>query len=510
MRAARWPLVGVVAAVLVLVGGAWYQAVVTPAYFSADEPGHVGYLLAIQDGDLLPEIDDDIPLDGGGPELAARLAATSESRRHMYVAKSPPWPYVMAAGARRAQPGPRPARRRPLRAAGDEPARRGGGRRRPPTPSAGSSSGGDRRVGLVAAGTLAALPYVGLRRRARDDRRDRAGGHHRHARDPRPPLPTRPRAGDRDRRSASRRPPGAGIRAMSLVECAVACAIALGIVLWRRTVPVVWAALWLAVPAALMSGWYYVLNRVRYGDVTATDYLGLDPRPPAGRLAGARPHRRPHVAGHDPRPGAAARQHGRAGRAPVVAVGARLPAGHRAGRHVLLVGAGRRAVAGAAGRIRPPLDPVEEPPSAVAWAAMAAFVLVNVGLVAEHVSNGGSPQIRYLMPSLPIVVVMVGRSRSGCRAGPASRSSSRWPSCRRCSCTRSRTRSRPGCPAGMDAGPDRTGVGERRRPRRGGARRHRPAGRGPRHRSGRPRSRRRRRPAPQPTAAPNPALGGRR
>ena len=92
MRAARWPLLGVVAAILVLVGGSWYQAVVTPAYFSADEPGHVGYVLAVQDGDLLPEIDDDIPLDGGGPELEARLATTSESRRQITWRRARPGP----------------------------------------------------------------------------------------------------------------------------------------------------------------------------------------------------------------------------------------------------------------------------------------------------------------------------------------------------------------------------------------------------------------------------------
>ena len=408
MRAARWPLVGLIAAVLVLVGGAWYQAVVTPAYYSADEPGHVGYVLAIQGGDPLPEIDDEIPLDGGGPEIAARLAATSESRRQMYVAKSPPWPYAIAALPAAVSRG--------LGLPGGAlfglrfTNLLGGAIAVVATYALGRElSGGDRRVGLVAAGTLAALPYLGfdvalgmidgialaattvtLAILARICRRG----------------PERAAIIALGLAAAA----GTGIRAMSMVECAAACAVALGIVLWRRTVPVVWATLWLAVPAALTSGWYYVLNRVRYGDVTATDYLvSIHDRRPAGSLFDVLTDDRMWRAMTRV---LVLRRGNTAVRVEpqwwLSVLGVVLGAG-LAGT-LLLVGLGViRSRRGGTGRpVLPALDPTGEPPSALAWAAMAGFVVVNVGLVAEHVSNGGSPQIRYLMPSLPIVVTMVG------------------------------------------------------------------------------------------------------
>ena len=92
MRAARWPLLGVVAAILVLVGGSWYQAVVTPAYFSSDEPGHVGYVLAMPGRRPLPEIDDESPSRAVGPSWWPGWPTPRSRARQMYVAKSPPWP----------------------------------------------------------------------------------------------------------------------------------------------------------------------------------------------------------------------------------------------------------------------------------------------------------------------------------------------------------------------------------------------------------------------------------
>ena len=403
MWAARWPLLGVVAAILVLVGGAWYQAVVTPAYFSADESGHVGYVLAVQDGDLLPEIDDEIPLDGGGPELAARLGASSESRPKMYVAKSPPWPYVLAAvpAALSRAVGLPGGALFGLRVTN----LLGGAVAVAATYALGRElSGGDRRVGLVAAGTLAALPFIGF-----EVALGMIDGIALAATTVTLAIlaclcrlgPSRGIVIALGLAAAA----GAGIRAMSLVECAVACAIALGVVLWRRTVPVVWAGLWLAAPAALTSGWYYVMNRVRYGDVTATDYLvSIHERLPAGSLVDVLTDRgmwRAMVRVLVLRRGNLQVRNEPGWWLSVVGI---LLAIGLVGT-VALVGAGiarsRRApVASHAGR---------EPPSALGWAAMAVFVVVNVGLVAEHVSNGGSPQIRYLMPSIPIVVIMVAQ-----------------------------------------------------------------------------------------------------
>ena len=451
MRAARWPLLGVVAAILVLVGGSWYQAVVTPAYFSSDEPGHVGYVLAVQDGDLLPEIDDDIPLDGGGPELEARLANTSESRAHNYVAKSPPWPYVLAAGPAALSralglPGGALFGLRVTNLLGAAVAVAA-------TYALGRElSGGDTRVGLVAAGTLAVLPYVGF-----DVALGMIDGIALAATTVTLAILARICRQGPERATVIAlglaAAAGAGIRAMSLVECAVACAIALGVVLWRRTVPVVWAALWLAVPAALTSGWYYVLNRVRYGDVTATELPRVHPRQAAGRLAGGRRSRTTGMWRAMVRVLVLRRGNTAVRVEPqwwLSVLGILLAIGLVG--TVLLVGAG--IVRSRRPRTDPPTPSSDrEPPSALAWAAMAVFVLVNVGLVAEHVSNGGSPQIRYLMPSLPIVVVMVGQVAVRATRGPASRSSWRWPRSRCCSCSRLEDSFAERLPPGMDPGP---------------------------------------------------------
>lgn len=49
---------GLVAAILVLVGGSLHQSMVVPPYRFIDEQAHVGYVLSVQDG-TLPTIDAD-------------------------------------------------------------------------------------------------------------------------------------------------------------------------------------------------------------------------------------------------------------------------------------------------------------------------------------------------------------------------------------------------------------------------------------------------------------------
>ena len=41
---------------------------------------------------------------------------------------------------------------------------------------------------------------------------------------------------------------------------------------------------------------------------------------------------------------------------------------------------------------------------------MAAIMMVNIVLVAQHWAGGGTPNVRYLMPSMPIVASMVALS----------------------------------------------------------------------------------------------------
>ena len=407
MRAARWPLLGVVAAILVLVGGSWYQAVVTPAYFSVDEPGHVGYVLAVQDGDLLPEIDDEIPLDGGGPELEARLAATSESRRHMYVAKSPPWPYVLAAGPAALSravglPGGALFGLRVTNLLGGAVAVAA-------TYALGRElSGGDTRVGLVAAGTLAALPYVGF-----DVALGMIDGIALAATTVTLAILARLCRQGPERATVIAlglaAAAGAGIRAMSLVECAVACAIALGVVLWRRTVPVVWAALWLAVPAALDLR---LVLRAEPRALRRRDGHRLPrvhPRPPAGRLArwtssptagcGGRWCASSCCGAATPRCGSSP-----SGGSPCSA--SCWPSGWWA---PWCSSARASRGPGAPGRIRPPRRRIgsRRPPSGGRpWPCSSSS---TSGWWPSTCRTADRPRIRYLMPSVPIVVVMVGQ-----------------------------------------------------------------------------------------------------
>jgi hypothetical protein len=198
---------------------------------------------------------------------------------------------------------------------------------------------------------------------------------------------------------------GAGVRAMTLVECAAACAVGLALVLLRRTVPVLWSILWLALPAALTAGWYYVLNRVRYGDATATSYLvDIHDRPPGIPLTNLSDHLGIWKAmAH-----AVVMRRGNTPAQPepkwwfvvmwITIVSALV---------VTVVLLARGAVRRGGGSEPRPVEGAAEPPPVLAWAVMLGFVGLTLAVVSEHVSNGGSAQNRYLMPALPIVAALV-------------------------------------------------------------------------------------------------------
>ena len=157
---ARPGLVGVLAAVAVLVGGSWYQATVTPPYRFIDEQAHAGYVLAIQSGEL-PHIDTAIDGEAGGVALRTRLAREPERRRDVWVANNPPLTYVVAAVPAAAT--------RTLGLPGGPLL----GLRLVNIAAAAVAvalsyllardlAGGDRTVGLVAAGLVAATPHLGF------------------------------------------------------------------------------------------------------------------------------------------------------------------------------------------------------------------------------------------------------------------------------------------------------------------------------------------------------------
>lgn len=413
----RW-LIGVLAAASILCGSAWYQALTIPAYYSADEPGHVGYVLKVQEGNFVPRLSDEIDARHGGAALQARVRAMAPDRRQLYVAKSPPWPYLLAA--------PPAALTRALGVTGGPLF----GLRLVNLMAATGAvvctyvlgrelSGGDRRVGLVAAGILGALPHTSfVTALGMIDGIALLAG-----------TATLASLARVCRRGPSRRAvvvlglaaaAGAAVRSMTLVPCAVAGAIGLAVVLWRRTVNWWQSALFLLVPALLTSGWYYLLNRARYDDATGTKFLvEAHDRSSSGPLLDVLFDRdmwstmvravvlRRGSAPLRPEPGWW-----------LIAMWVALGAGLVGTVLVILRGIRTSRQRPLATRGRVSRERGAEPPSAVAWVAMAVMVAANVLIVAAHVSNGGNPQTRYLIPSLPIACVMVALA--------AVRLASRW------------------------------------------------------------------------------------
>ncbi len=93
-RRHQWATIGLTGAVLLLLGGAAFQAAANPAYLH-DEAAHVGYVLRLQQADL-PTIDSSVPL-GHGAALDARLARRGAwFSEDVYVANNPPFAYVAA------------------------------------------------------------------------------------------------------------------------------------------------------------------------------------------------------------------------------------------------------------------------------------------------------------------------------------------------------------------------------------------------------------------------------
>lgn len=402
---ARPAVIGVVGAVLVLVGGSWYQALVTPPYRFIDEQAHAGYVLAVQDGSL-PTID--TPIDGahGGEALRTRLALEPERRRDVWVANNPPLTYVLAAGPAAA-----------TRALGLP----GGpllGLRLLNIAAVGAAvalahvlgrdlSGGDRTVGLVTAGLVAATPHLGfvaslgfndgvslLATTGVTVALARVAG-----------------AGPRpwgDRRNVVELGAwcavAAAARPMALAFAVVAATIGLAISWWRRTNPLAWTLAWLALPAAVVAGWSYALNVHRYGDPTGSSAL-FDKfgRQPTGTLWSALTLRGVWEAAlrtittrrlEAPLPGDPMAWY----RAVVVVVAVGLAA-----TTVLLVLAG---VANRGGRSTGS-SRWTAPLPGTAWMAVAAVSLVPWMLTAQHRAGGGSPHPRYLLPMLPVVAAAI-------------------------------------------------------------------------------------------------------
>lgn len=279
---------GVTGAVLLLVGGSWYQALVTPPYRFIDEQAHAGYVLEVQGGHL-PTID--TPIDGaaGGSALRTRLLSEPQRRHDVWVANNPPLTYVLAAGPS--------ALTRALGISGGPLM----GLRLVNVLATGVAIGlifllgrdladGDATIGLVAAGLVAASPHLGfVAALGFNDgvsflasvavllalARVLGAG---------PPVDARRSVILLGLACAF----AGGTRPMTLMFAMTAGALGFAWVWWRRQAPVLWSLAWVALPTLITSGWFYVLNVHRYGDPTGSDAL-FDKfgREPSGSLLSA-------------------------------------------------------------------------------------------------------------------------------------------------------------------------------------------------------------------------------
>lgn len=402
--AARRALLGVVGAVLLLAGGSWYQALITPPYRFIDEQAHVGYVLELQAG-RLPTVDTPIRADAGGAALRERLAAEPERRRDVWVANNPPLTYAIAAlpgwatSALGLAGGPLLGLRLVNVAA---------------VAAAVALSyllgrdlgGGDRTVGLTTAGLVAALPHLGfVAALGFNDGTSllattgvllalaRLAGAGARAVD-----------GTRAARDLGLWCAAAALcRPMALVVAVAAGIVGAGVVWWRRSAPLPIALAWLAGPTALLAGWWYALNWSRYGDPTGSDALFEKfGRQPSGTLWDALTLRGAWESAfrtiatrrlEAPLPGDPYGWYQLAlGIVVVGVVGAAVLIVRSAVRHR----GGRSAAVGG-----PPVLP------GAAWAATAVVALVPVLLTAQHRAGGGTAHPRYLFPMVPVVAAAV-------------------------------------------------------------------------------------------------------
>ena len=417
----RWAWLGVVGAVLVLAGGSWYQAWVTPPYRYIDEQAHTGYVLSLQDG-RLPTID--APIDGaaGGDALRERLATEPARRRDVWVANNPPLAYLLAV--------PPATITRVLGVPGGPLL---GLRLANVAATAGAVAlayllgrdlaGGDRTVGVTTSALVALLPHVGFV--AALGFNDgvallaTTGTLHALTALLTTPTPTPTECGVPEPRPRRFRAWGSGdevgrraailglwcaaaaaVRPMALAFAAVAAALAL-VGTWGRAALVPTIAR-LGGPTAVLVAWWYAANVARYGDPTGSEAL-FDKflREPSGSLASKL--RDNTIWESAFRTIATRRTDAPLASDPVVWFRvAELVAAVGVVGAVVLVVAGRR-------RSGAPDGPGGRTPSppARAWAAAAVLGAVPVVLTAQHAAGGGNPHPRYLLPAVPVLAAAV-------------------------------------------------------------------------------------------------------
>jgi len=414
----RIALLGVVGAVLVLVGGSWYQALATPPYRYIDEQAHVGYVIAVQEG-RLPTIDTPIDAAHGGAALRERLATEPPRRGDIWVANNPPMPYLIAAipgAATRAlglPGGPLLGLRlvNVLATAGAIALTYLLGR---------DLAGGDRSVGLVAAALLALLPHVGfVAAKGFNDGLAllaTTGVLWSLTRTLTPPPRGAVPAVDLHAPSADGSEllrsfailglwvaAAAATRPMALVMAVAAVAVALALT-WRR-VHVVRASIRALGPTVVLAGWFYALNVVRYGDPTGSKaLLHKFFRQPSGNVISKL--RDNTIWESAFRFITTRRSDAPLATDPVL--------WFRVAEVITVAGIAATIVMVTSNRSTRWADRLPSKVTARStgldprtWAGLAAVSVVPILLTAQHASAGGNPHPRYLLPTMPAVAAAV-------------------------------------------------------------------------------------------------------
>jgi 4-amino-4-deoxy-L-arabinose transferase-like glycosyltransferase len=275
-RSTRAYWVGLLGVIMLVGGSGWYQAFAAPPYRFTDEQAHTGYVLELQRGHL-PTIDTHIDRAHGGKDLQTRLSYDVQRHGDVWVANNPPLPYLIAMGpaaisrAMGLTGGPLLGLRLTnllfMSLAVAMVAR-----------MAANLAGGDRRVGLLAAGILAASPHVGsiaglaysdgVAMFASVGMLDALFSLIRKG-------PTKRQVAILSAWCAA----GAATRPMTALLAAAVMAMAGGVILLRwlrdrdlRPGPI-WSALVLGLPTLVLAGPWYLRNQHLYGDPTGSKRL---------------------------------------------------------------------------------------------------------------------------------------------------------------------------------------------------------------------------------------------
>ncbi|WP_117000105.1 hypothetical protein [Desertimonas flava] len=400
---ARWrgaiELIGLVAVVVAFIGMASIHAFQQPPFAPPDETAHLGYAHEIADF-RLPEIDraPDIP-DSAVQWAAERSTARDERYLGVWVANHPPLNYVVTA---------------PLIWLSDATDRADGGLLYMRLANvamaavgvvltfalAGELAGGSRRVGLLAAAVVAAVPQGhGVFSQGLNDGMAFAVG------------TSVIWAGVRClTRGAARRDVvllaatsvvASGTRAatmllaIAVVGCVGAWQLARGPSPVReRAVSALTVWLGAAIPMALAFGWFYLRNIHLYGDIGASDYL----------LRRFRRTRKGSVLSMMTRGHMWANLYQRL--TTPATLGRRVPPGLTISAILMTAGVVGAAATGRPGGGATGDDPEERTTFRAALGLCTIAVVVIAATVAQHVSGGGNAYPRYLFPVLGVLAAL--------------------------------------------------------------------------------------------------------